>query len=375
VALDASANAYVAGWDTSGQLPITNADFLQPEKAGPDDGFVAKFLASGTGLAYATYVGGHDHENATAIAVDPATGSAYVTGQTFSTDMSGTSPSSIQPNNGGLGTDDAFLVRIVPAAVLTIEKSADVSLVAPGDKITYTLAYENVGELAAVGATLTETVPANTVFKPAQSTAGWSCTPDDQAGSTCTLALGTVASGVGGSATFTVKLKNKVDANGGEIHNTACAQPGDTCSTVDTPTTAAPVFTLTKTPRFNTARPNNSLRYTLKASNAGNQDADPVILTDTVPPNATFDPANSTSGWSCDPNNSAGSVCTFEVGTLAAGTHVSVDFAVIIAPTYSNTACVAVQLPAPELAGHKGARTANVTPAATVCATATTPLQ
>jgi uncharacterized repeat protein (TIGR01451 family) len=374
VALDASANIYVAGRDQGGSLPIVNAASLQPEEAGSADGFVAKFLASGASLVYSTYFGGQDYDGAGAIAVDPATGSAFVTGQTFSSSMFGTSASSIQQTSGG-GSDDAFLVRIVPAAILSIEKSADVSLVAPGDKITYTLAYENVGELAAVGATLTETVPANTVFKPAQSTAGWSCTPDDQAGSTCTLALGTVASGAGGSATFTVKLKNKVDANGGEIHNTACAHPGDNCSTVDKPTTAAPVFTLTKTPRFSTARPNNSLRYTLKASNAGNQDADPVILTDTVPPNATFDPTNSTSGWSCDPNNSAGSVCTFAVGTLAAGTHVSVDFAVIIAPIYSNTACVAVQLPSPELAGQKGARTASATPAATVCATATTPLQ
>ncbi len=231
--------------------------------------------------------------------------------------------------------------------------------------------YQNYGELDATGATLTETVPENTVFRPTQSTAGWSCTPDDQAGSACTLALGTVVSGAGGSAVFTVKVKNNVSANGSFINNTACAHPGPNCAEASTPTTAAPILSITKTALFNQARPGNVLNYRIKVFNTGNMDANPLFVTDTVPGNAVFNPAVSTPGWACTPNNNAGSVCKLEVGNLGTGNQATVIFAATLSTLYSNTACAAVIPPAPELTeSHAGKK---VLPAP-VCATATTPL-
>jgi uncharacterized repeat protein (TIGR01451 family) len=372
IALDSAANAYVTG-RAGNAFPIVNAIALQPEPAGHTDGFVAKINAAGDALLFSTYFGGEDFDSGLAIAVDSAQGVAYITGQTSSMGgLPGITPSSIQQTNGGSFTDDAYLIRIVPTALLTIEKEADVEIIDPGNRITYTLTYENIGELPAVGATLTETVPENTVFRPTFSSPGWSCTPDDQAGSECTLALGTVVAGASGSATFAVRVKNNVSASGSVIENTACAHPGDQCADAETPTTAAPILLMTKTALFNVARPGNVLDYRLKAFNTGNMDAEPVIVTDTVPPLAVFNPTVSTPGWDCDPDGSAGSECTFEVGTLEAGKHVTVIFAVTLSTQYSNTACVEVVAASPELLPKNSISLKDVP--APSCATATTPL-
>jgi uncharacterized repeat protein (TIGR01451 family) len=269
---------------------------------------------------------------------------------------------------------DAFLVQILPSAALSITKTPDVSIVDPGNKITYTLAYQSYGELDATGASLTETVPDNTVFRPTQSSPGWTCTPDANAGSACTLALGTVPVGTGGTATFTVRVKTNVSASGGVINNTACALPGPNCAFASTPTTAVPILSITKTANFTDAKPGNVLRYTIKVFNTGNQDAAPVFITDTVPANSVFDAANSTAGWTCSPDNSAGSVCTFPVGTLGTGNHATVTFAADLSTLYSNTACVQVVPQQPEFRSPKGLRSAKALPAP-ACSTATTPLK
>jgi uncharacterized repeat protein (TIGR01451 family) len=352
VAVDAAANAYVTGVTRDG-YPIVNATTLMPFHSGnpDDDGFVTKIDAAGA-VRYSTYSGGPQFVGY-AIAFDGPRQRVYVTG-----------------SSGPSGSEQVPLARILPSAALAITKTADVEIVDPGGKITYTLTYENYGELTATGATLTETVPENTVFKPLQSTAGWSCTPNEDAGATCTLALGTVAPGGSGSATFTVKVKAKLSVSGWEIDNTACAHPGNACAETQTPTTAAPILSITKTARFNEAKPGNVLRYTIKLFNTGNQDAAPVAITDTVPGNAVFNPSTSTAGWTCEPDGSAGSVCTFPVGTLAAGGQVTVDFAATLSTLYSNTACGQVVPFTPELTA--GRRKAIAPP---VCSTATTPLK
>ncbi|MFL6276546.1 MAG: SBBP repeat-containing protein [Blastocatellia bacterium] len=58
-------------------------------------------------LGYSTYLGGNDYDNAHAIAVD-GTGSAYVTGQTYSTDFP--TASAVQPALGG--SSDVFVAKL-----------------------------------------------------------------------------------------------------------------------------------------------------------------------------------------------------------------------------------------------------------------------
>jgi uncharacterized repeat protein (TIGR01451 family) len=65
-----------------------------------------------------------------------------------------------------------------------------------------------------------------------------------------------------------------------------------------------------------TANPGDTVTYTLRYENTGLNDASGVVLTETVPTNTTFNAGGSTSGWVCNPNNNAGSICTLPVGFL-----------------------------------------------------------
>jgi len=80
VATDASGNAYITGYTTTTDFPVTGGAFATsfPGSGVSDVGFVSKF-SSGGSLAYSTYLGGLTSSFLNAIAVD-SSGSAYVTG-------------------------------------------------------------------------------------------------------------------------------------------------------------------------------------------------------------------------------------------------------------------------------------------------------
>jgi hypothetical protein len=108
IAVDSSGNAYVTGSTTSTDFPVFPlASAAQATNAGGSDVFVTKLNATGTGVVYSTYLGGGGGDVGAAIAVD-ASGNAYVTGRTDSTDFP--VPNAFQGTLGS-GTD-AFLVKL-----------------------------------------------------------------------------------------------------------------------------------------------------------------------------------------------------------------------------------------------------------------------
>jgi hypothetical protein len=90
IAVDGPGNVYLAGDTYSSDFPTANA--WQPEMLDHwitnfQDAFVAKLPPSGKPLTYSTYLGGaDDSESGGGIAID-ASGNAYVTGDTWSTDF------------------------------------------------------------------------------------------------------------------------------------------------------------------------------------------------------------------------------------------------------------------------------------------------
>src|SRR5215207_125966 len=80
VAVDSAGNAYAAGYTGSEDFPVT-AGASQTVIGRSYDGFVAKLNATGTGLAYATYLGGNASDIIYEVAVNSA-GAAYVAGRT-----------------------------------------------------------------------------------------------------------------------------------------------------------------------------------------------------------------------------------------------------------------------------------------------------
>lgn len=84
VAVDAQGNAYIAGYTTSTNFPVTPGAYQQTMN-GAEDGFVVKIDPTGTKLLYGTYLGGGKGDNIYAIAVD-GQGNVYVAGSTDSPD-------------------------------------------------------------------------------------------------------------------------------------------------------------------------------------------------------------------------------------------------------------------------------------------------
>jgi hypothetical protein len=88
IAVDGAGRAYVVGTARSIDFPLQTP--LMASLSGTTDAFVAKLDASGSALAYSTYLGGSGNERGFGIAVDGA-GQAYVTGWTNSTNFPVTS--------------------------------------------------------------------------------------------------------------------------------------------------------------------------------------------------------------------------------------------------------------------------------------------
>lgn len=114
IAVDVSGDAYVAGSTTSDNFPTANA--LQATRQGRQDGFVTKLNASGTALAFSTYLGGSMDDSANAIAVDTQ-GSAYVAGETYSSNFP--VKNAFQPTKSGYlltnsSLGNAFVAKLLP---------------------------------------------------------------------------------------------------------------------------------------------------------------------------------------------------------------------------------------------------------------------
>ena len=89
--IDSAGNTYISGLTRSGDFPTLCA--FQPTFAGgTEDAFITKLNSTGAALVYSSFLGGSnnqggDSEQIIGIAVDPRDGSAYVVGNTSSTDF------------------------------------------------------------------------------------------------------------------------------------------------------------------------------------------------------------------------------------------------------------------------------------------------
>ena len=84
IAADSSGQIYITGYTDSTFFPVQSA--FQPHAQGAGDAFVTKIASDGSTLIYSTYLGGSLTDVSSAIAVDSA-GAAYIAGQTYSTDF------------------------------------------------------------------------------------------------------------------------------------------------------------------------------------------------------------------------------------------------------------------------------------------------
>ncbi len=82
LAVDAQGNAYLTGYTTSTNFPVTRGAY-QGALPGSSNAFVAKLNPAGTALLYASYLGGSGNDVGNGIAVD-SSGDMFITGSTSS---------------------------------------------------------------------------------------------------------------------------------------------------------------------------------------------------------------------------------------------------------------------------------------------------
>jgi hypothetical protein len=114
IAVDGSGSAYVTGYTSSSNFPTTVGAF-DTSHNGENDAFVTKLDASGSALSYSTYLGGELQDQAVGIAVD-GSGSAYVTGATFSSLLPTTEGALDTSSNGN---NDAFVTKLGASGALS----------------------------------------------------------------------------------------------------------------------------------------------------------------------------------------------------------------------------------------------------------------
>jgi hypothetical protein len=118
IAVDPVGNAYVTGYTNSSNFPTTPGAFDTTFNGGGfdlSDVFVSKLNATGSALAYSTYLGGSGDDGGFNIALDNA-GNAYITGWTDSSDFPTTAGAFDTSLNGG---DDVFVTKLSLVPTIT----------------------------------------------------------------------------------------------------------------------------------------------------------------------------------------------------------------------------------------------------------------
>jgi hypothetical protein len=117
IAVDSSGNAYVTGYTTSANFPVTPGAYQSTCGGGTCtsstiDAFVTKLNSTGTALVYSTYLGGSGNDYGYGIALD-ASGDAFIAGTTFSSNFPITAGSFQQKCGGNsCASGDGFVTEL-----------------------------------------------------------------------------------------------------------------------------------------------------------------------------------------------------------------------------------------------------------------------
>jgi uncharacterized repeat protein (TIGR01451 family) len=238
----------------------------------------------------------------------PVGGSATITVNVTATDAGRPENTAVvespTPDPNTANNADHTAVTTDRLADLAITKSASTSLVANGEAFDWKLRVVNHGPSRALGAAVTDTIPARLSIQAVSSSRG-TCTASGQ---TIACDLGDVGSG--GSATITVTV---LTTKAGSYTNSASvtSQTPDSNPSNDVGDAAVEVsaradVAIAKTASAPIALVGDTVIYGLTITNNGPDDAADVTVTDPLPAGGTFVSATPSSG-----------TCQIAAGTLA----------------------------------------------------------
>ena len=154
IAVDSLGAAYVVSNAESSVIPSLGA-------GGAIDVFVSKLAPNGMSLIYSTRLGGSDSDWGLGIAID-ASGAAYVTGYTASSDFP--TMNAPQPQPGPGGGYDAFVVKIAPEGGAMIYGTY---LAGHGFEYAWGIAVDTAGAAYVTGSTSSSDFPTMNALQPA----------------------------------------------------------------------------------------------------------------------------------------------------------------------------------------------------------------
>jgi len=220
---------------------------------------------------------------------------------------------------------------------LQITASASAAELAPGEDVTYTLTVRNNGPNSAANITVADNLPATVTFVSCAASQGGTCVGGNASGNNRTITFPSLAV----NATATVTLVARVNSGVADqtvINNTA--QVSATNSDTNAQNNSAPVSFKVVVPAATanlsvgvSDSPDpivvgGNLTYALSVNNAGEADATNVVLTATLPANATFVSASN----GC---TRAGNTVTCNLDTINNGAGRALS--IVVKPTVEGT--------------------------------------
>ena len=268
------------------------------------------------------------------IPVLPPGGSATVSFAPFVSAATGAALTfEVEADDGGPVTaSETVGVDAAPIFELALDEDADP--VAPGENLTYELAFANVGAVTALGANLTLPVPAGTTFVSASDGGIF-------AAGTISWALGTLPSGAGGTRQAVFAVDGGL-GNGTLIPAEATVTNAGGSATATSVTavdgSVAPVgLELGIAVNPDPVRAGGALHVELTATNRGPVPASDVVLETRIPAQIDgFGQSFSSEGGLCSVAGNFNSTCStgerlrWELGTLSAGERVTVSLPPIV---------------------------------------------
>ncbi|MFH1858797.1 MAG: DUF11 domain-containing protein [Patescibacteria group bacterium] len=227
------------------------------------------------------------------------------------------------------------------APSLSITKSADPDesvILMPGDIITYTLSYKNIGNAQATGVIITDNIPAGTTYV---ANSGGSL-----ASSTVSFDIGTLVSNASSSTSFQIKVNGQVTDKGPKpevnyVINKASIDSDQTAPKESNQLShGIDPFTFTKKAEdLNGGQvlSGDTILYTLTVTNIGVVPTTNIIITDDIPTHTAY-VVGSIAGIGADDSNPI--QLKWIVGSLAVDQSVDLTFQVIVDDNLPNNTTI-----------------------------------
>ena len=204
IAVDKDGRAFVTGYTDSEDFPMT-ADAWDATLNGYVDAFVAKLNPLGSGIEYATFIGGAESENARSIALD-ASADMYITGWTMSTDFPVTSGAFDVTYNDG--QKDALVVKLNSTGELAYATFLGGSGLDEGFSVT----VDSFGNAYVTGNTNSTDFPVTPGAFDTSYNGGWDSFVAKLNAAGCALVFATFLGGSGDDVGFGVALDDAGNA-------------------------------------------------------------------------------------------------------------------------------------------------------------------